>query len=455
MKATNKDLFESTNVRKAVLTLALPTVMSQLITVIYNMADTFFIGKLNNPNQVAATTLAMPVFAVLTGISNLFGIGGASLISRCLGKDDMDKAKECMAFSIWGCIGVAFLYSAVMFTGRKFIIPLIGASEATYKYCEQYIIRTIVIGGIPTVLASTLSHILRAEGFAKHAGFGISMGGVLNIILDPIFIFAFKSGVAGAATATALSNGFSLVFFLLVIKNKKGKSIISFDRKYFSFKGNIPKEIIFVGFPATLMNIMSIVSNIMLHRLIGAYSTEAIAGIGIAKKIDLVAFAVGNGIAQGVLPLVGYTYASKNYKRMSKILKTTFIYSFGIALLSTIFLFVFSVPISSLFIQDKITIMYAHKFLRIICVTCPCVSVTMLSITALQATGEKLRPMILSFLRKGGIDIPAMIIMNKLLGIDGIAWASPIADIVAMCVALVLFITFLLRVNKRLKAENE
>lgn len=454
MQVHNKELFENMNIKKAVLALALPTVLSQLVSVIYNMADTFFIGKLNDPAQVAATTLAMPVFAVLTGIANLFGIGGASLVSRSLGENDTHKAKKCVSFCIFSCIGVAFLYSLVMYFFRSGIIYAIGADSSTYIYCEEYIIRTIVIGGIPTALASTLAHLLRSEGFAKEAGFGISMGGILNIILDPIFIFTFDLQISGAASATALSNVITLVYFCFVIKKNKKKSIISFDIRNYSLSGSIPKEIILVGFPATLMNIMSIFSNIILHRLLSIYSTEAIAGMGIAKKIDLIAFAVANGISQGVLPLVGYNYAAKNYRRMAESLKVTFLYSFGISLVSTVFLFVFSVPVSSAFISDEQTVMYAHEFLRIICTTCPCVSVTMISITTLQATGKKFWPMVLSFLRKGGVDIPAMLIMQSLMGINGIAWASPIADVAAMAVSAVMFGLFMKNTNKMLKEES-
>ncbi len=219
----NDDLFCEMPVRRAVLSLAVPTVISQIITVIYNMADTFFIGQLNDPNQVAAATVAMPAFAALTALSNLFGIGGASKIARCLGKKDNETAKRTAAFSIWTALAVALFYGIFIFLARPWFLPMLGTNTETYDFCSSYVFWTITIGAIPTVLNAGLAHLIRTEGYAKQAGFGVALGGVLNIALDPIFIFIFRLEITGAAIATMLSNAAAMTFFSF--------SCIKYERK--------------------------------------------------------------------------------------------------------------------------------------------------------------------------------------------------------------------------------
>ena len=191
MKTDNTALFEKMPVRKAVITLVIPTIISQIITVIYNMADTFFIGQMADANQVAAATLAMPPFVMLTGIANLFGIGGSSLISRSLGEGNREKAKKCAAFSIWSAAAVALVYGLLMYWSRPILFPLLGTDKFTYDYCSDYFLWTIAIGGVPTVLNACLAHLVRAEGYSKEASIGLALGGIMNIILDPILIFYF------------------------------------------------------------------------------------------------------------------------------------------------------------------------------------------------------------------------------------------------------------------------
>ena len=198
MKTDNTALFTTISVPRAIISLVVPTVISQLITVIYNMADTFFIGQVGDPNQVAAVSLCMPLFIFLTGLANLFGIGGSSLISRCLGVKDIKKAKHTAAFSIWSALTISLIYGLLIWVLSPLLLPAIGSNEATYDFCRQYIFWTITMGAIPTVLNQALAHLVRSEGFSKQASFGMALGGVLNIILDPIFIFLFEMEVAGA-----------------------------------------------------------------------------------------------------------------------------------------------------------------------------------------------------------------------------------------------------------------
>lgn len=451
MKKDNTELFENLPVSKAIITLVIPTVISQIITVIYNMADTFFIGQMNDPAQVAAATLAMPPFVMLTGIANLFGIGGSSLISRSLGVGDQEKAKKCAVFSIWGAAAVVFVYGNSMYLLRPVIFPLLGTDASTYGYCSAYVLWTIAIGGIPTVLNAVLAHLVRAEGYSKEASFGVALGGILNIVFDPVLIFGLRLGVTGAAMATMLSNVMASIYFILLLHKNKERTVIKFGMKNYNFQQDIFKEILLVGIPSFVMMLMGVFSNTVLNKIVVSYSNQAIAGMGIAKKIDMLAFAIASGMTQGVLPLIGYNYAAKNYSRMRLAVKTAFFYSVLVASVGAVLLFTCAVPVVRGFIDNVETVVYGQHFLRIICITCPAVSVTMMIISIFQATGQKKKPMILSLLRKGGLDIPFMFIMNATAGVDGIPWATPIADCLAMGLALFLFIPY----GKRMKEMME
>ena len=457
VKTDNTELFERAPVPKAVIALVVPTIISQIITVIYNMADTYFIGQMNNPAQVAAATLSMPIFMMLTGFANLFGIGGASFISRCLGIGDKNKAKKCASFSIWGSIIVALVYGLSLYMVRPVMLPALGADTSTYKYCSDYILWTITIGGIPTVLSACLSHLVRAEGYSKEASIGIALGGVMNIALDPVFIFFFNFGVAGAAMATMLSNLISTIYFVRLILKNKEHTVIKFAPKYFTVQYGIPKEVLLVGFPSFIMMFMGTVSNLCLNKVVVSYSNESIAGMGIAKKIDLLAFAVATGMTQGILPLVAYNYGSKNYTRMKAAIKTAFIYGFVLSVVSTVFLFVCAVPVVRVFINNADTVSYGQYFLKAICITTPAVVVAMMIITIFQATGKKTRPLILSLLRKGVLDIPFMYLMNGLAGANGVPWATPIADMLTMFISVGLFVPYwkhIGRLTDQYKAED-
>ena len=450
------ELFRSMPVHKAIVALAIPTVISQVIAVIYNMADTFFIGQMNDPNQVAAATLCMPLFLVLFGTSNLFGIGGASLVSRCLGAGNREKARRCASFSMWTASGVALIYGIVMRLLCPVILPGMGADQYTYGFCSSYLFWTVTVGSIPTVLSAVLSHLVRSEGYSKEASFGMAMGGILNIALDPLFIFPLKLGVAGAAMATMLSNTVSMVYFIILVLKKREVSVIRFSPSNYSAREGIPKEVILVGFPSFALMLMSTASNLVLNKMVVSYSNQAIAGMGIAKKIDTLAFAFTNGMTQGVLPLIGYNYASGDHERMRAVIRRSFLYAFLLVFASAVLLFTCAVPIMRFFIDDAVTVSYGQHFLRIICITTPLTAITMMIITTFQAMGQKGKPLFLSFMRKGLVDIPFMFLMNSLAGADGIPWATPIADVIALTIALSLFIPFLKKIKKDdLGGQNE
>ena len=440
MKASKTELFEKTPVTRAVLALVVPTVISQIITVIYNMADTFFVGQVGDPNQVAAASLSLPLFLVTTGLANLFGIGGASLISRSLGLGDTEKARKTSAFCIWTSSATALVYGLAIFALRSVILPAVGADEFTYDFCASYLFWTLTVGAIPTVLNAALAHLVRAEGYSGQASFGVALGGGLNIILDPIFIFGFGLEITGAAVATMLSNLIATLYFIALILIKRGRFHLTLNPKYYSVSGGIPKEVLLVGLPSSIMNVMGIFSNITLNKLLVSYSNAAVAGIGIAKKIDMLAFAIANGLSQGVIPLIGYNYSSKNTRRMRSAIKVTLILSLAVTTVGAVLLFTCANPLVRAFINDAETVRYGSMFQRIICITGPFTAITTVIISIFQSVGQKGKPLVLSMLRKGGLDVPFMFLLDHLGGANAIAWATPIADCGAMLVGILLFV---------------
>ena len=453
MKTDKTELFEKTPVTRAVLALVVPTVISQLITVIYNMADAFFIGQIGDANQVAATSLSLPLFLLTTGMANLFGIGGASLISRSLGVGDTERARRTSAFSIWSSAAAALLYGLLIYAFRGAVLPAVGADADTYGFCESYLFWTLTVGAVPTVLNAALAHLVRAEGYSGQASFGVALGGALNILLDPVFIFGFHMEITGAAIATMLSNLIALIYFIVLICLRRKKLHLTLDPRLYTLRYGIPKEVLLVGLPSSIMNIMGIASNIVLNKLLVAYSNAAVAGIGIAKKIDMLSFAIANGLSQGVIPLVGYNYSSKNYHRMKDAIKVTLILSLAVTTLGAFLLFTCANPLVRAFIDDADTVRYGSMFQRIICVTGPFTAITTVIISLFQSVGQKNKPLVLSMLRKGGLDVPFMFLLNSLGGVNAIAWATPIADCGAMAVGVLMFIPFWKRIGTEIKTE--
>ena len=448
MKPVKKDrtyLFETAPVPAAVLTLVVPTVVSQILTIIYNFADTWFVGRTNNEAAVAAVSVAMPLFIVMTGLSNLFGIGGSSVISRCLGAKKTEDAKKAFSFSLWGGIAAAVLYSVVIFFFGKNVVYLIGGDKASEGYIVEYLFWTIVVGGVPAMLVGLFGHLVRSVGKSKVSGLVMSLGAVLNIALDPLFMFVILPKgheVAGAAIATMLSNAVSaLVFVVYVLKSDE--EIFSLSPGKFSLKGNVPREILATGAPACLSTCLAMVSNIAANKLMSDYGTAAVAGLGIAKKSNTLAFNINMGLTQGVLPLIGYNFAARNFDRMKKTVAFTFGITISFSLLCTFVYRTFPEPIVKFFIDEPETVAAGTRLLPTLAIAVVFCAMTYLMNTVFQATGRKFYSLLTSMMRKGIFDIPLMFLFKRYLDETGIVIATPTAEILSIFVSLFLLLKFL------------
>ena len=278
----NQALFEDLPVPQALATLAIPTIVSQLITMIYNLSDTYFIGKTNNPYQIAAASLAYVLVFVMTALSNLFGVGGGSLISRLLGGQKEEEAKSVCAFSFYGAIAVALLYSLGCYLFMEPLLRLLGASDSTIGFSASYAFWVVVVGGIPSTLSMTMAQLLRSEGYAKQASFGLGMGGILNIVLDPVFMFVILppgQEVTGAGMATMLSNVISLCYFLLVFFRLRNHTVLSLSIHRFPAGMNYAAPVLSVGFPSALSSLLAVwvvatASGVCFHMRWFSYALE-------------------------------------------------------------------------------------------------------------------------------------------------------------------------------------
>lgn len=448
-----RQIFEDYPILRSVLTLAIPTVISQIILVIYNMADTFFIGMTGSDAKLTSVTVCMPAFMFLSAISNLFGVGGASVISRALGAEDPKKAKYTASFAFWGCVGLTAAYSlGALILIHPFVNALGGIDPQVHDNACRYLRWTVIVGGVGTSLNALLGHLVRSEGRSMQAGFGIALGGVLNIALDPLFMFVIlKPGdeVAGAAIATMLSNLLATLYFLGVIRINRERSVLSLKPTRRCLDRDIPADVLTTGLPACLMTLCENISYAVLDNLMASFGMMAQAGIGVAKKVNMLAHCMVRGMAQGVLPLIGYNFAARNYHRMKKAVVLSTTISIGLAAACMAACLMFSKNLIGVFIQhESPSLDYGAAFLRILCVGGPFSACAYAFISFFQATGESLKSFILAILRKGLLDIPLMFMLLRAIPVYGIVWATPIADTVCCVAAVALFVVFIHRLTK-------
>lgn len=449
MKEREKTLFEDSPVLEAIVRLAFPTVIGQIILVLYNMADTFFIGLTGSDAMITAATVCMPAFMFLQAISNLFGVGGASVISRALGARDLQRAKDTASFAFWGCAAVTVLYSlgAWLFAG-PFVDLLGGSNPLVHDYAVEYLTFTVVIGGLATSLNALLAHLVRSEGRSLQASIGVALGGVMNIALDPLFMFVILPRgyeTLGAAVATALSNGIALAYFLIVVLREGKRSILRLSPRRLgkSIRGRIPADVLTTGLPACLMTLCENISYAVLDALMAVSGTALQAGLGVAKKVNMLAHSIVRGMSQGVLPLIGYNYASGDHKRMKASITLSMALSIAMAALCMTVSLVFSRQLIGLFIPGgSESVTYGAAFLRILCLGGPFSACAYAFISFFQAVGESKKSFLLAILRKGVLDIPMMFALERLLPVYGIVWATPLTDMVCCVAAVDLFLRF-------------
>ena len=441
----NKAIFESMPVPEAVRTMALPTIISQLIVLVYNMADTFYLGRTNNPFMVAGVSLILPVFNICLSLAGLAGIGGGALISRLLGAGDTKEAEKVSAFSIILAVITTAVFSVGMLLFMNPILRLLGASGNTLTYAAQYSFCVIVLGGIPTVLSNVMANLLRSVGESGKAGFGIAMGGILNIILDPLFMFVlFPRGyeVLGVGVATLISNCCACAFFTVTILREQADTVLRFRLSNGLPRTENVRSVFTVGIPSSIATLLFDIDYIVIDKLMSGYGDIALAAVGIVLKVERLPLNVGIGICQGMMPLVAYNYSSGDRKRMFRIIRFSLITGLIVGALSVAMYEVFAGGIIRLFIADPETVRLGTDFLRIRCLATPLMFMSFFTVYTFQGFGRGERSLFLGIMRWAVFNIPMLFILNHFIGMYGIVWSQVTADILTVTLSAFVYFRF-------------
>ena len=450
------ELFESMPIPRAVMKLAIPTVLSSLVMVLYNLADTYFVGMLNNAVENAAVTLAAPLLLAFNAVNNLFGVGSSSMMSRSLGKKDYETVYRSAAFGFYCSIFAGLLFSIAYTVFQVPLLNLLGATEETLGATIGYARWTVTFGAVPAILNVVLAYLVRAEGAAMHASIGTMSGCFLNILLDPIFIlpWGLNMGAEGAGLATFLSNCVACLYFFVLLYVKRGRTYVCVNPKMFSFKRHIVVGVCAVGIPASIQNLLNVTGMSVLNNFTSAFGSNAVAAMGIAQKINSVTVQIALGLSQGIMPLISYNYASGNIKRMKK----TFFFTARIAL---VFLVLMEIAYYAgartwvgLFMQDQQIVDYGARFLQGFCLGMPFLAIDFLAVGVFQACGLGKNAFLFAILRKVVLEIPALVLLNALFPLYGLAYAQFAAELVLAIAAVIVLARLFRKLERRYQPKG-
>lgn len=451
MRDKTTEIFANAPVPKAVISNVIPSIISMLMVLVYNLADTFFIGQTKNPLMVAGVSIATPAFLLFMAVGMLFGIGGTSKISRLLGQGENERAKNTSAFCFWtgGTIGVISAIIMVIFAEP--VCNMIGASKDTVAFASEYL--SIVAIGIPfLIISNSFSNIIRAEGQAQIAMLGMIIGNMMNVVLDPIMIMGLHWDVAGAAWATVIGNVFSAGFYVYhILKRSK---ILSIKLGDYRIKGGIALGVFAIGVPASLNSILLSVSNILVNKQMKAYGDMAVAGLGVAMKVNMIVVMLLIGLGIGIQPLLGYCYGAGNRKRYVEVLKFSTFLALGLSLVMTVICYFGAGFLVKSILDDMNAYDYGIEFARTYIYSGPIMGILFVFINAIQSMGAALPALILNISRQGLVYIPILFIFKKTFdSARMLAAAQPVTDYIAAALAVILFIISFKKYFKPKKGE--
>lgn len=438
MQDKTQQIFRDAPVPKAVLTNVIPSVVSMLMVLVYNLADTFFIGQTKDPLMVAAVSVATPAFLLFMAIGMLFGIGGTSMISRMLGEGRKEIAQNTSSFCFWTSLAIGVVSMVLILIFCEPVCRLIGASDDTIEYAAQYL--SICAFGIPfLIISNAFSNIIRSEGQANKAMMGMIVGNLVNIVLDPVMILGFHWNVAGAAIATVLGNVCATVIYVSHLLSSK--SMLSINPKNYSAKKYISLGVFAIGIPASLNNILMSASNIVINKFMAAHGDLQLAGLGVAMKVNMIAVMLLIGVGTGIQPLLGYCYGAGNKKRYQSVLKFSLGLAFGLSCVMTAVCYLGAAPLAKAFLENEEAFNYAFAFSRLYIMSGPILGILFVFMNAIQSMGAAVPSLILSVSRQGIIYFPILLTINALSNTpQHLAMTQPITDYLSAALSFVLFV---------------
>ncbi len=452
LEADRIQLFESMPIPRAVMTLSIPTIVSSLVMVLYNLADTYFVGILNQPVQNAAVTLAAPVLLAFNAVNNLFGVGSSSMMSRALGRKEFDVVRRTSAIGFYCSLFAAVLFSLAYSAFSAPFLTLLGADGTTSAATAAYLRWTVTCGAVPSILNVVLAYLVRSEGASLHASIGTMSGCLLNILLDPVFIlpWGLNMGAAGAGLATFLSNCVACGYFFVLLFVRRGKTFVCVDPRFLRFDKTVLRGICAVGIPASIQNLLNVTGMTVLNNFTSAFGSDAVAAMGISQKLNMVPVQIALGFSQGIMPLVGYNYAAGNARRMKRSILFAGKLMMGFMAAVTVGYFVGAGSLSALFMKNQTVVAYGVRFLRGLCLAMPFLCMDFLGVGVFQSCGLGKNALLFALLRKVVLEIPALFVLNALFPLYGLAYAQFCAEVVLAVAACVV----LTRLIRRLEAAQ-
>lgn len=439
IKDKRRELFESENVEKTLNKLAIPGIIAMLISAIYNIVDSYFVGLLNSSEAMAAVAVAFPLFILIAAVGQMFGVGAASYISRLLGTKDMEEANKAGSTTFFTAIVVAVIFSVIGFIFMNKLLRVFGALDEVMVYALDYS-RVLILGASFTILNMTLNNMIRAEGSPKYSMIAIIIGAVLNIAFDPIFMFVFDMGVKGAAIATVLGQSISTIF--LISYYLKGKSTVKISIKNFTFSKRIYSQVMQVGIATFARQALSSLSMGLINNAANPYGTAAVASMGITLRIISIMMYVVFGFSQGFQPLAGFNYGAKKYKKLNRAIKYSLKVTTIFCTVSSVILITFAPVIVGAFSSDPEVIKIGSMLIRYMCVLTPLFGFQQIYAILFQALGKGKQALLLSVARQGIFLIPAAIILPRIFGLNGVALIQPTADFLTIILTAVMAVYF-------------
>ena len=429
-----------------VMNLCVPSVVIMLVMILYNMADTYFIGQTGDPNKIAAISLAMPFFTIMSGISTLFGNGGTTSVSIALGRKDYENIKSYCSFCAFSGLFLGIIFMIIVEIAVNPIATMLGADADTMEFTCQYL-RIFALGAPFVMFNQSFASIMRADGSASKAMFSNLIGTVSNIILDALFIMVFHWDVAGAAIATVIGNMLSTLYIVWYVH--KHQPHFQPHLKNFTLKKEIILPIVSLGLPMSCSTLLNSISHMIANRLMIGYGSVAMSAQSVAGKLSMVITMLLLGIAMGLQPAISYNYGSNNLKRMYQIIRQTCIFMLSLGTVLCVICYFARTPIISSFIDNAQVIEYGQIMVLAAICTGPFFGIYQLCQTFMQATGKASYATFSALLDKGLIYLPVMLIMNHFWGMYGIAFSAA----VTLLLALGVTVTLTLKWNKQIKAN--
>ena len=430
------EIFSKAPIPKAVLYNVIPAMLAMIMVLIYNLADTFFIGQTHNDLLVAAVSVASPVFLTLMAVGAIFGVGGTSVISRAMGEGRVEYAKKVSSFCMWTTVAVGTVLGAALLLFTDPLLTMVGASADTIGYAGTYL-RIVAWCGPFILISHCFSDVIRAEGESGKAMMGQVIGNLINVVLDPVFILMFGWGIAGAAAATVVGNLFAAGYYIYYLVKKSRCLSIKF--KDFTIRDGVAKNVFAIGVPAAIGSLLMSASQIIINSQIAEYGDMAIAAMGVALKIAMITSTVAMGIGQGVQALLGYCVGARLWARFKKSLVFSIIFSFALCAILTGLCYLFINQIVGAFLTDAAAFEYAVSFTRVILSTSIIMGVFYVLTNTMQAMGAATEALIINVSRQGIVFIPVILAFKAAFGLTGVTWAQPVADLITLIITVVLY----------------